>query len=169
MTQTLTLTLILLLASIPSLTHCVKIIVTDNECVNCSRYRASCEVNTTGWTAFKMHMSDANLVRRLVNVYDSETSNNMANCVFDEYTLIAEIETFLCFWAPYFGCQAVTSKNYVNKHHFHRVVCHICAKYCKCRMSTKSAAYIARESSIYFCQIICFVFYYLINGPLVVK
>lgn len=56
-----------------------------------------------------MHMSDANLVRRLVNVYDSETSNNMANCVFDEYTLIGKTYIYTQCQCQYRGLAALIS------------------------------------------------------------
>ncbi|XP_034106438.1 uncharacterized protein LOC117569411 isoform X1 [Drosophila albomicans] len=116
---------------------------TLNECINCTLYNGGCQMVKTGWSVFKMSRYDQFSVVKIPEfpgqseveyVYDE----NLANCVSDGYTITDRLETFVCFWSPLLGCQAVASKNVVNKRLMHRIACKICARYCNC--SVRSGA-----------------------------
>ncbi|KRG05465.1 uncharacterized protein LOC26528647 [Drosophila mojavensis] len=134
--------------------------VSNNECVNCSAYSGSCEVNRTGWAPFKMSLFDSEIVRPITTFEIADSDTKLAGCVIDGYTITDEVDTFICFWAPYFGCQTVASKDYVNIHHFHRIACQQCFKYCRCTTQTNSAIRKSLIQFVHFC--IFFVCYYTI-------
>ncbi|KRF79396.1 uncharacterized protein Dvir_GJ25750, isoform C [Drosophila virilis] len=120
--------------------------ITNNECINCTVYSGNCKMNTTGWAPFWMSKGDHRIVRKLRTYTDGDP--HLALCVIDGYEITAEIETFICFWAPYMGCQAAASKNYINIHHMHHIACQVCARYCKCQKQRITAK--ASPSSSYF-------------------
>ncbi|XP_032598183.2 uncharacterized protein LOC116806172 [Drosophila grimshawi] len=95
-------------------------------------------MTTTGWAPFRHSTNDARIVVKLPSYTDGDPS--LARCVLDGYDIKGQIETFICFWAPYMGCQAVARSDVINKHHMHPIVCRTCAKYCGCYTGTKSKA-----------------------------
>ncbi|EDW00569.1 GH20944 [Drosophila grimshawi] len=77
-------------------------------------------MTTTGWAPFRHSTNDARIVVKLPSYTDGDPS--LARCVLDGYDIKGQIETFICFWAPYMGCQAVARSDVINKHHMHPIM-----------------------------------------------